>query len=374
VADYRTVRADLGSNDDLAALADDLHERGTSLCVDLVLNHVAREHDWAVRARAGEERYRRFFRLFVDRDGPDAYEASLPEVFPDFAPGSFSFDTDEAIVGPRDLVPYLGTGRHHGKVSDLAHHNSFMVQVWSMLAGRDVRLAVHALRQFDPVPTTTSWLTYLRCHDDIGWAVDDGDAAAAGLDGRAHRAFLSDFYCGAFPGSFARGLVFQHDPGTGDRRICGTAADLAGLAAALALPEGPHRETALGEVSARLLLAHALVLGFGGIPVLWSGDELALRADPGWAQEPGHGGDNRWAHRPRLPWQPNALGEQAADRHDGTTVTGRVFQGLARLARVRRTLPHLHPRSRPRCSTRPVPACWRCCAATRTGRCSGSTT
>jgi amylosucrase len=43
----------------------------------------------------------------------------------------------EAIVAPHDLVPYLGTGRHHGKVSDLAYHNSLMVQVWSMLASRD---------------------------------------------------------------------------------------------------------------------------------------------------------------------------------------------------------------------------------------------
>lgn len=428
VADYRTVRADLGTNDDLAALADELHSRGISLCVDLVLNHVAREHEWAVRARAGEQRYRDFFRLFADRTGPDAYERTLPEVFPDFAPGSFTFDDEldawvwttfnswqwdvdwsnpdvfvayleivchlanlgvdvlrldaiaflwkrlgtvcqnepevhaitralraalrvvapgvllkaEAIVGPRDLVPYLGTGRHHGKVSDLAYHNSLMVQVWSMLASRDVRLAVHALRQFDPVPTTTSWLTYLRCHDDIGWAVDDADAAAVGVDGHGHRGFLSDFYSGGFPGSFGRGLVFQHNEQTGDRRISGTAASLAGLDAALEQPDGPVRQAAVDDVVARLLLAHAVVMGFGGIPVLWSGDELALRNDRGWAQEPGHAGDNRWAHRPRLPWTMNLEGEHATDRHDPTTVAGRVFQGLRRLAAARRGLVQLH--------------------------------
>ncbi len=428
VADYRQVRPDLGTNDDLSDLADTLHARDMSLCVDLVLNHVAREHEWAVRARAGEERYRRFFRLFADRTGPDAYEATLPEVFPDFAPGSFTFDEDldawvwttfnswqwdvdwsnpdvfvaylevvchlanlgvdvlrldaiaflwkrlgtacqnepevhaltqalraalriaapavvlkaEAIVGPRDLVPYLGTGRHHGRVSDLAYHNSLMVQVWSMLASRDVSLTVHALRQFDPIPTTTSWLTYVRCHDDIGWAVDDGDAAAVGLDGHAHRAFLSDFYSGGFPGGFGRGLVFQHNEETGDRRISGTAAGLAGLDAALELPDGPDRVVALDRVVARLLLAHAVVMGFGGIPVLWSGDELALRNDPGWSGEPGHAGDNRWAHRPRLPWRRNAQGESAEDRDDPSTVTGRVFQGLRRLATARRGLAQLH--------------------------------
>ena len=428
VADYRRVRPDLGSNDDLASLADTLHVRGMSLCVDLVLNHVAREHDWAQRARAGEERYRRFFRLFPDRAGPDAYEATLPEVFPDFAPGSFTFDEEldawawttfnswqwdvdwsnpdvfvaylevvchlanlgvdvlrldaiaflwkrlgtacqnepevhdltqalraalrvaapgvllkaEAIVGPRDLMPYLGTGRHHGRVSDLAYHNSLMVQVWSMLASRDVRLTVHALRQFDPAPTTTSWLTYVRCHDDIGWAVDDGDATAVGLDGHAHRGFLSDFYCGGFPGSFGRGLVFQHNEATGDRRISGTAASLAGLDAALELPDGPARAAALDSVVARLLLTHAVVMGFGGIPVLWSGDELALRDDPGWADETGHADDNRWAHRPRLPWVRNVLGECVDDRVDPSTVTGQVFGGMRRLARARRGLPQLH--------------------------------
>ena len=203
----------------------------------------------------------------------------------------------EAIVGPRDLVAYLGRGRHHGRVSDLAYHNSLMVQVWSVLASRDVRLTVHALRQFPPVPTTTAWITYLRCHDDIGWAVDDADAAAVGLDGSAHRAFLSDFYAGTFPGSFARGLVFQHNPDTGDRRISGAAASLAGVEAAMELPAGADGDRALDEAIARILLAHAVVMGFGGVPVLWSGDELGLRNDPAWADEPGHEDDNRWAHR-----------------------------------------------------------------------------
>ena len=135
----------------------------------------------------------------------------------------------EAIVGPQDLVAYLGTGDHHGKVSDLAYHNGLMVQVWSMLASRDARLAAHALQQLPQPPSTTAWITYARCHDDIGWAIDDDDAAAVGLSGFEHRRFLSDFYAGEFPGSWARGLVFQENPATGDRRISGSLASLAGL-------------------------------------------------------------------------------------------------------------------------------------------------
>ena len=418
IADYRTVRPDLGSVDDLRALADELRANGISLVLDLVLNHVAREHEWAAAARAGDPHYRDYFRLFADRTLPDAYDQTVPEVFPDFAPGNFTWDDDlsawvwttfnsfqwdtnwenpdvfaeyldivlfmanlgvevvrldaiafiwkrlgttcqnqpevhwitqalralariacpavvfkaEAIVGPNDLVHYLGQGRHHGKVSDLAYHNSLMVQTWSMLASADARLAAHALQAVLPVPSTTAWITYVRCHDDIGWAIDDADAAAVGLNGFWHRTFLSDYYSGQFPGSTARGLVFQENLDTRDRRISGAAASLTGLDAAR---EGGD-DRALEHGIARTLLAHALAMGWGGVPVIWSGDELAMPNDPDWAEEPGHESDNRWAHRPRLDWH------LAQRRHDPASVEGRVFQGVAHLGRVRAGLAHLH--------------------------------
>ncbi len=403
VQDYRSVRADLGTMEDLRKLTARLREQGISLCLDLVLNHVAREHEWARRARAGEQRYRDYFLVFPDREVPDAFERTMPEVFPDFAPGSFTWDDDlagwvwttfhdyqwdvswanpdvlceyadvildlanqgvevfrldaiafiwkrmgtscqnqpevhaltqalhavtriacpavvfkaEAIVGPQDLPAYLGQGERWGKVSDLAYHNSLMVQIWSMLASGEARLAAHALRQLPPPPSTTAWVTYARCHDDIGWAVSDEDAAAVGLDGHAHRRFLSDFYSGDFPGSWARGLVFQENHTTGDRRISGSMASLAGLQAG-----DPHAVR-------RILLVHALVLGFGGLPLIWMGDELGLLNDPDWDAEPEHADDNRWVHRPRMPWP------LPADNH-------RIRRGVHELVRARASLPHLH--------------------------------
>ena len=415
VADYRDVRPDLGTLEDLRRLAKSLRDNGISLVLDLVLNHVAREHAWAQAARAGSERHRRYFHVFPDRAEPDAYERTLPEIFPDFTPGNFTWDPQlagwvwttfnewqwdvnwanpevlleyaeivlflanagvevlrldaiaflwkrlgtncqnqpevhsitqvlralariacpamsfkaEAIVGPNDLVQYLGQGSHHGKVSDLAYHNSLMVQIWSMLATGDVRLTSHALSALPPAPASSTWICYLRCHDDIGWAIDDADAAAVGLSGPAHRHFLSDWYSGVYPSSPARGLTFQHNPATGDRRISGTTASLVGLGSATT----PHEvDAAIG----RLLLAHAIVFAWGGIPVLWSGDELAMLNDPGWAGQEGHAGDNRWAHRPRLDWG------LAQSRRDPNTVAGRVFSGLAHLANVRARLPQLH--------------------------------
>ena len=238
----------------------------------------------------------------------------------------------EAIVSTDDLVHYLGRGRHHGKVSDLAYHNTLMVHIWSMLASRDVRLAVQALRELPPVPTTTAWICYLRCQDDIGWAIDDADAAAVGLDGFAHRAFLSSFFTGEFPGSFARGLVFQANPLTGDRRVSGMAASLAGLESAERAGDAAAVELAVR----RIQLAYAIVLGWGGIPVLWMGDEIGLPSDWAWASEPGHHDDGRWSHRPRMDES------RKGERHSAGTVAKRLFTGFRALVRARSSLVQLH--------------------------------
>lgn len=418
VMDYRSVRADLGTMDDLATLTTALHDAGISLTLDLVLNHVAREHDWAERARAGEPRYRDYFYVYADREVPDAYEATLPEVFPAFAPGNFTFDADldgwvwttfnewqwdvnwsnpdvflefadtigflgnqgadcirldaiafvwkrlgtncqnqpevhaitqalracarimapavifkaEAIVGRQDVVGYLGQGEHAGKVSDLAYHNSLMVHIWSALAARDGRLLATALSAFAPVPVTTAWATYLRCHDDIGWAIDDADAAAVGWDGYGHRSFLADFYAGDFPGSFARGMHFQANAETGDRRTSGSAASLAGLQAAT---EAGHA-AALGVAEDRLACAYAMVFGFGGLPLLYMADELARLNDPAYLADPEKCADNRWIHRPAMDWTVADAGDAA----EGSA--GRVFARIRRLIEVRRALPALH--------------------------------
>ena len=105
-------------------------------------------------------------------------------------------------------------------------------------------------RRLPVPPSTTAWITYVRCHDDIGWAIDDGDAAAVGISGYEHRRFLSDWYAGAFPGSWARGLVFGENAATGDRRISGTAASLAGLGVVGPAGRRPGAARARGGVRA----------------------------------------------------------------------------------------------------------------------------
>jgi len=418
VADYRSVRSDLGTMDDLEKLASVLHDNGIALTIDLVLNHVAAEHEWAAAARAGDPKHRAYFHVYDDRTEPDRFERTLPEVFPDFAPGNFTWDDAldgwvwttfnsyqwdlnwsnpdvvtefadlvlflankgvdclrldaiaflwkrlgtncqnqpevhgitralravariaapslvfkaEAIVSPGDLVKYLGVGEYAGSVSDLAYHNSLMVQIWSALATSDARLLVQALESFPPKPTTTAWATYLRCHDDIGWAIDDADAAAIGWNGYDHRRFLSQWFVGAFPGSPARGAEFQVNEVTGDSRISGSAASLAGVETALASNDAVRLEVALR----RLRCAYAVVYGFGGIPLLYMGDELALLNDPSFVDEPAHAEDNRWMHRPKMPW------DKAARRADAHALEGRMHGVIKHLGEVRRSLPSLH--------------------------------
>jgi amylosucrase len=418
VVDYREVDARLGTIDDLEHLAGALRARRMSLCVDVVINHTAYEHEWAAKARAGDPVFRDYYRVFPDRTLPDQYEATMREVFPDFAPGSFSFDPDlqawvwttfntfqwdlnhanpavfgelldvmlflanrgvevlrldavpftwkrlgtdcenqpeahlllqawralvriaapavafkaEAIVPPDQLVPYLGAHDRFRPECDLAYHNQLMVLLWSSFATRDARLAAHALGRLRAVPPTTSWCTYLRCHDDIGWAVSDEDAAAVGWSGFAHRHFLADFYAGRFPGTFARGADFQANPATGDVRTSGTAASLCGIEAAL-LHDDPR---ALRLAERRLVLAHAALAAHGGVPLLYMGDELALRNDRSYLDDPAQRGDNRWMHRPPMDW------DAAARRTDPAALEGRVFGWLRRILRVRAQQPALH--------------------------------
>jgi amylosucrase len=206
-----------------------------------------------------------------------------------------------------------------------------MVQLWSSLATRDVSLMTTALSRVGPTPPTTSWVTYVRGHDDIGWAITDEDAGALGLSWYVHRRFLNDFYSGRFPGSFARGALFQENLATGDARISGMAASLCGIDLALQLGD----QRLLDEAVRRLLLLYGVVFSFGGIPLLYMGDEVALRNDDSYLHVPELAPDNRWMHRPYLD-------EAAVERRKQRgTLEHRVFTAIQRLAATRRALPTL---------------------------------
>jgi len=166
----------------------------------------------------------------------------------------------------------------------------------------------------------------VRVHDDIGWTFSDEDTAILGVNGYNHRRFLNEFYRGRFPGSFARGLPFQENPKTGDCRISGTCASLAGLEKALK-DEGPDEiEVAIR----RILLIHGIILTAGGIPLIYLGDEIGTLNDYSYQDDPAHQQDSRWVHRPKAHW------EHYAKRNDPHTIEGRVYLGLRTLIELRK--------------------------------------
>ncbi len=418
VMDYRQVKSELGTMEDLADLTSQLREEGISLCIDLVCNHTAKEHIWAKKAISGEEKYQDYYFMFPDRTLPDQFERTVREIFPEFKPGNFTYyqkidkwvwttfnefqwdlnysnpavfaemldvmlylanqgievlrldavafmwkrlGTDcenqpeahyilqafralsriaapalllkaEAIVPPPQLVPYLGRGEATNKECEVAYHNVFMVMLWSSLAERKVSLMTHALQQIPSIPSGTSWLTYVRCHDDIGWAVTEEDAAAVGLNGFAHRSFLSDFYSGRFPGTFARGATFQFNPKNNDRRISGSCASLAGLEIALEHEDEVEIALSIG----RITLIHSMIAAFGGIPLLYMGDELGLLNDYDFSREPNLADDNRWLHRPRMDWS------KAQERFSSQAPMGKIFNNIRRLIEIRKRTSELH--------------------------------
>lgn len=224
----------------------------------------------------------------------------------------------EAIVHPDEVVAYISPGE-----CQLSYNPLQMALTWEALATRDGRLLQDALERRHALPPGTAWVNYVRSHDDVGWTFADEDAAALGIDGYGHRQFLNRFYTGRFDGSFARGVAFQENPATGDARVTGTTASLAGIEAGDAGGED------------RVLLAHALALSTGGIPLLYLGDEVAQLNDYSYADDPVRRGDSRWVHRGNSPR------DRYAQRGNLDTAAGRVFRRLTKLIAVRQSAPEL---------------------------------
>lgn len=401
VASFDEVDPALGSDADFDALAAALRAAGISLCADLVLNHVADDHAWARAAVAGEPGMREFFHTYPDRVLPDRFEQTVGQVFPEAAPGNFTWSAPmqrwvwttfypfqwdlnyanpqvfaamalsmlrlanrgvdvfrldstaflwkregsscmnqpeaheilqalralvdiaapgvllkaEAIVPTRALPAYLGgpgTPECH-----LAYHSTLMAAGWAALAEQDTSVLRAVIAATPALPPGASWLTYVRCHDDIGWSVLRDE-----LQSDARLAAIAQFYGGG--ASFARGVPFQTSPGRAVHGTNGTAASLAG---AEAVPRSHAVE--------RLLLLHGLALSFGGLPVLYMGDELGQLNDHAYLNEPTHAHDTRWVQR--------AAFDEAghAQRLDGATSTGRWYGALCALLARRRGLPAL---------------------------------
>lgn len=106
VSDFRKVQPELGTMEDLSALASDCHDRGIAVCLDFVMNHTSEDHEWARRARAGEKEYQDRYFFYDDWTIPNEYEKTVPQVFPTTAPGNFSWCEEAGKVVMTTFYPY----------------------------------------------------------------------------------------------------------------------------------------------------------------------------------------------------------------------------------------------------------------------------
>ena len=416
VSDYRTVEKRFGSMADIRKIAKTFRARNMLLELDLVLNHTSNEHEWAQKALRGEKEYQDMYYMYDDRSMPDAFEQTLPEIFPENAPGNFTFlpsinkwvftvfntyqwDLNytnpkvfiemlkillnlanqgvdilrldavafmwkklgtqsqnleeahillqlfkactkiaapgavfkaEAIVQPVEIVKYLGGGTVDE--CEIAYNASYMVYLWDAMATQNKRILEHGLQNIPRLPKGTTWINYIRCHDDIGLGYADQDILAAGYNPFDHKQFMISYYVGEFEGSPAKGQRFMYNPKTKDARITGATATLLGLEKGLEEGNAELTEQAVRKI----LLMHSGIMSFGGIPLVYYGDEIACTNDYSFLEDPTKVDDNRWLNRPVIDWK------KAAKRNEQGTIEHRVFSALKRMIALRKSIPEFY--------------------------------
>lgn len=423
VASYDEVNPALGSNQDLLQLTHALRSSGISLCSDFVLNHVSHEHKWAVQARTGDKRYRAYFHWAHSADEVAAYEKNLIQIFPNTAPGNFTFIPEvkawawttfypyqwdlnytqpdvfaemsqsllrlanlgieafrldstgflwkragtncmnqpevhwilqalrsliniaapgvllkaEAIMPTQDLPPYFGMGQQKGQECHVAYHSSLMSASWLALSEEDAQIIRDVLMDTPALPEGCTWMTYVRCHDDIGWNVLRPELAARGEDQYARLINASQFFAGQVRSSYAQGAAFQaHDPSV----VHGTN----GMASALVGITSAQTTAELKTAQARLVMMQALSLFVGGLPLIYMGDEWAQGNTPIEEIAKRCGTDGRELHRP-------VLDEASfAKRHNTHCVEGQIFSALRSFIDARKNFQILNP-------TQPLTVC-----------------
>ena len=415
VRDFRKIDERIGTTREMEALAAELKQRDILLVLDVVVNHTSDTHAWAEQARAGDQRYQDYYYMFDDREIPDQYEAGMPEIFPETAPGNFTFDERmgkwvmtvfnryqwdlnytnpavfievldiilfwanrgadiirldavaflwkkigstcqnereahlilqllkdccqvtapgvlfiaEAIVAPVEIIKYFGEDAINAKECEIAYNATFMALLWDAVATRSALLLQLGIRSLPDKLERATWLNYVRCHDDIGLGFDDNDIVLAGYDPRLHRRFLVDWYTGRFDTSPARGLRFGENLKTGDARIAGSLASLVGVENALESGDVAALDAAIDTI----LLLHGMIMSFGGIPLLYYGDEIALLNDYGFRDDEHKSDDVRWVHRSQMDWG------KAERRHQVGTVEQRVFSSVKKMIAIRKEIP-----------------------------------
>ncbi len=226
----------------------------------------------------------------------------------------------EAIVEPDEILSYFGG--IEGKECTTMYNASLMTLLWNSLATKNTLLLKNSLSKNPELSEKSLWINYVRCHDDIGWGFDEVEVRNLGEDPFLHKQFLINFYNGNYPNSFAKGELYEFDEKTMDARTSGTLASLCGLEKGIIELDEYQQELAVK----RILLLHSVIFSYSGIPVIYSGDEIAQLNDYTYKENPSKAHDSRWLHRPKMNWD--------FDNLHYTQKT--VFNKLSKLIKVRK--------------------------------------
>ena len=234
----------------------------------------------------------------------------------------------EAIVAPVEMIKYFGEDAVIAKECEIAYNATFMVLLWDAVATKNTCLLNQGIKSLPVKLERATWLNYVRCHDDIGLGFDDRDIVRCDYDPARHRKFLVDYFTGQFEDSHARGLPFGQNKKTGDARISGSLASLVGLEHAL--ETGDNK--AIDDSIKMILLLHSMILSFGGIPLIYYGDEIGTLNNDSYRDDPLKAGDSRWVHRPWFDWQ------KAERRNSPATVEYKIFTALKQMISIRKEI------------------------------------
>ena len=240
------------------------------------------------------------------------------------APGSILLA--EAIVGPTDIVKYFGEDEKQGNECEVAYNASLMALMWNSIATKKTQLLYKSLMHVPPKPKDCTWINYIRCHDDIGLGYENHLIQELGWNPEMHRKFLLDYYCQRLDWSPATGMLFMYNPKTGDGRITGSAASLLGLEKGLKT----KNEELIGESAQKIIMLHGIALAFGGIPLIYAGDEIGTLNDYSYKNDASKKGDSRWVNRPKQDW------ETISNLEKKDSPQSKIFQTLQKLIKIRK--------------------------------------
>ncbi|WP_421808488.1 amylosucrase [Flagellimonas sp.] len=232
----------------------------------------------------------------------------------------------EAIVAPTNIIKYFGEDEKQGNECEIAYNASLMALLWNSIATKKTSLLYKSLIHVPSKPKDGTWINYIRCHDDIGLGYENHLIEELGWNPNMHRKFLLDYYCRRLDWSPAMGMLFMYNPKTGDGRITGSAASLLGLEKGIQTKD----EELIKEAVDKIIMLHGITLAFGGIPLIYAGDEIGTLNDYSFQTDDAKKGDSRWVNRPMQDW------DLISQLDKLESPQSKVFRALQHLIQIRK--------------------------------------